>query len=109
MDAAALAALLDAVKAGLIDPDEAVRRLARLPFADLGFARVDHHRSLRQGRAETVYGPGKTPEQCAAIVTELLTQDAESPVILSRADDDQAAASTAANPGGTRHRHGGRR
>ena len=53
-------------------PDDAVAALRRLPYADLGFARVDHHRALRQGRPEAVYGPGKTPEQCAAIVAELL-------------------------------------
>ena len=48
--------------------------LARLPFADLGYARIDHHRALRQGLPEAVYGPGKTPEQCAGIVDELLGQ-----------------------------------
>ena len=47
-------------------------RCGACPFADLGFARVDHHRALRQGMPEAVYGPGKTPEHCAAIVTELL-------------------------------------
>jgi NCAIR mutase (PurE)-related protein len=44
------------------------RKLRRLPFADLGFARVDHHRRLRQRVGEAVYAPGKTPEQCALIV-----------------------------------------
>ena len=47
-------------------------RLRRLPFADVGDALVDHHRALRQGMPEAVFGPGKTPEQCARIVTELL-------------------------------------
>ena len=68
MDEAALRELLDGVRSGEVAPDDAVRRLRRLPFADLGFARVDHHRALRQGMAEAVYAPGKTPEQCAAIV-----------------------------------------
>ena len=67
-----------------LQPDDAVRRLRRLPFADLGFARVDHHRALRQGLPEAVYGPGKTPEQSAAIVVELL--GASGPVLLTRAD-----------------------
>ena len=53
------------VRSGRLSPDDAVAALRRLPFADLGFARVDHHRALRQGLAEAVYGPGKTPEQCA--------------------------------------------
>ena len=69
----ALRRLLDAVQVGAVTTDDAVDRLRRLPFADLGFARVDHHRTLRQGMAEAVYGPGKTPEQVAEIVAELLS------------------------------------
>ena len=65
MDEGAVRRLLDAVRDGTLSADDALAELRRLPFADLGFARVDHHRALRQGRAETVYGPGKTPEQCA--------------------------------------------
>lgn len=99
MDAAALDRLLADVRDGVVDADEAAARLRRLPFADLGFARVDHHRALRQGRAEAVYGPGKTPDQCAAIITELLRVEGTSPVVLTRADDAQAAAAIAANPG----------
>ncbi|WP_334141714.1 nickel pincer cofactor biosynthesis protein LarB [Rhabdothermincola sp.] len=104
MDEAALREMLDAVRSGAMTSDDAVAVLRRLPFADLGFARVDHHRALRLGMAETVYAPGKTPEQCAAIVAELLAQPGSSPVILSRADDEQAAAALAANPGGARTR-----
>lgn len=100
MDADALRELLDAVRDGAIDPDDAVATLRRLPFADLGFARIDHHRALRQGLAETVFGPGKEPVQCAAIVAELLAQPGSSPIVLSRADAEQVAASLAANPGG---------
>lgn len=100
MDAEALRELLDAVRDGVIDPDDAVATLRRLPFADLGFARVDHHRALRQGLAETVYGPGKEPAQCAAIVAELLAQPGLSPVVLSRADAEQVAAALAATTGG---------
>ena len=77
-------------------PDEAVSRLRRLPFADLGDALVDHHRSLRQGMPEAVYGAGKSPEQCARIVGELLAHGS-GPVLLTRADDDQAKAVTAAH------------
>jgi NCAIR mutase (PurE)-related protein len=103
VDAVALSRLLDAVRDGRLPVDDAVAELRRLPFADLGFARVDHHRALRQGRAETVYGPGKTPAQCAAIVTELRTG---LPVLLSRASRGQVDAALAANPGGEAHRHG---
>ncbi len=104
MDAADLRALLAAVAAGRVLPDDAVRRLARLPYGDLGYARVDHHRALRVGLPEAVYGPGKSPEQCAGIVGELLAGAAagSGPVLLTRADDDQVKAALAAHPGGTR-------
>jgi NCAIR mutase (PurE)-related protein len=77
VDEATVRRLLEDVRTGALSPDDAVAALRRLPYADLGFARVDHHRSLRQGRAEAVYGPGKTPEQCAAIVAELLDASPE--------------------------------
>jgi pyridinium-3,5-biscarboxylic acid mononucleotide synthase len=102
MDEPALRQLLDDVRSGAVHPDDAASRLRRLPFTDLGFARVDHHRALRQGVAEAVYGPGKTPEQCAAIVTELLRERDGGPVLLTRADDAQATTALAANPGGVR-------
>jgi len=93
--------MLAGVAAGTIDADEAARSLRRLPYTDLGFARVDHHRSIRQGLAEAVYAPGKTPAQCAAIITELLAAGDE-PVLLTRTDEAQALAALDANPGGTR-------
>lgn len=100
MDAEALRELLEGVRGGVISPDDAVAALRRLPFADLGFAKVDHHRALRQGMAETVFAPGKTPEHCAAIVAELLAQPGSSPVLLSRASADQVAAALAGSDGG---------
>ncbi|MEO7430210.1 MAG: nickel pincer cofactor biosynthesis protein LarB, partial [Acidimicrobiales bacterium] len=102
MDEAALQRLLDDVRSGAVHPDDAAAQLRRLPFADLGFARVDHHRALRQGQPEAVYGPGKAPHHAAAIVAELLDAGA-SPVLLTRASVDQAAAALAANPGGVQH------
>jgi NCAIR mutase (PurE)-related protein len=101
VDEAALQRLIEDVRSGAVHPDDAVAELRRLPFADLGFARVDHHRSLRQGMPEAVYGPGKAPEHAAAIVTELLGAGA-APVLLTRASDEQATAALAANPGGRR-------
>jgi NCAIR mutase (PurE)-related protein len=98
VDEPALRQLLDDVRSGALSADEAVGRLRRLPFADLGFARVDHHRELRQGLPEAVYGPGKTPEHCAEIVAELLSEPG-GPVLLTRADPEQAAAALARNPG----------
>jgi NCAIR mutase (PurE)-related protein len=102
MDEPALRQLLDDVRSGAIGPDDAVARLRRLPFADLGYARVDHHRSLRQGFAEAVYGPGKSPEQCAGIVAELLAEPGSHAVLLTRASEEQATAALATNPGGLR-------
>jgi pyridinium-3,5-biscarboxylic acid mononucleotide synthase len=99
VDERALRALIEAVRDGSIDPDEAVARLARLPFADLGHTKVDHHRSLRQGMPEAVYGPGKTPDECAAIVAELLAHGT-GPVVLSRATTAQVDAALDAAPGG---------
>lgn len=101
MDEPTLRRILEDVRTGALSADEAVARLRRLPFADLGFARVDHHRALRQGLAEAVYGPGKTPEQCAAIVAELLAEPGDHPVLLTRATPEQAAAALARNAAGT--------
>lgn len=120
MDDLALQRLLDDVRTGTVTPDDAVHRLRRLPFADLGFAKVDHHRSLRQRFPEAVYGQGKTAAQCSAIVGELLrpfaweasdddgdnsddpagTAGLLPPVILTRADGGQLERVMGDHPGG---------
>lgn len=100
MDEVALRQLLDGVRDGTVAPDDAVATLRHLPYADLGFARVDHHRQVRQGMAEAIYGPGKTPDQVARIAAELLAR-AEGAVVLTRADAAQISAATEANPGAT--------
>ncbi|WP_420434275.1 nickel pincer cofactor biosynthesis protein LarB [Candidatus Poriferisocius sp.] len=102
MDEAFVRQLMADVRDGTVNADDAVRQLRRLPFADLGFARVDHHRSLRQGMAEVVYAPGKTPEQCAAIVRELVARPS-GPVLLTRASAAQASAALTVNPEGERY------
>ena len=94
MDPSSLRDLIDRVASGDCTSDEAIRQLRRLPYADLGFARIDHHRDLRQGMPEAVYGPGKTPEQCAAIMEELLDVGS-GPVLLTRATDAQVKAVSA--------------
>lgn len=91
MDEAALRALIDAIRSGATSADEAVARLRRLPFSDVGEALVDHHRTLRQGVPEAVYGPGKSPEQCVRIIGELLDHGS-GPVLLTRASTDQVKA-----------------
>jgi NCAIR mutase (PurE)-related protein len=94
MDTSTLRALIEQVASGQCAPDDAVRQLRRLPYADLGFARVDLQRDLRQGMPEAVYGPGKAPEHCAAVVVELLA-GGDGPVLVTRATDDQVKAVTA--------------
>jgi pyridinium-3,5-biscarboxylic acid mononucleotide synthase len=81
-----LASLLEDVRRGVVDPAEAVDRFAALPYRDLGFARVDTHREVRQGAPEAVLGDGKTPEQVAGIVAALLDAGAGS-VLVTRADE----------------------
>ena len=82
--------LLEGIEQGKISAREGVRRLEHLPFEDLGFARVDHHRALRQGFPEVVLGTGKSPEQVAAIVRSLLRHKANilvtrsSPAVFAR-------------------------
>ena len=63
--------LLEQVRAGQVSAQAALERLRRLPFEDLGFAKIDHHRSLRQGFAEVIFAPGKRPEQVVSIVRRM--------------------------------------
>ena len=64
--------ILKKVQAGTITPEDAVLQLRTLPFEDLGYAKPDHHRELRQGIPEIIYGAGKTPQQIAGIASALL-------------------------------------
>lgn len=88
--------LLDAVSSQRLSPDEAVEQLKRLPFRQVDDTLVDHHRHLRQGAPEAVYGPGKSPEQCVAIVAELLDHGSGA-VLVTRTNDDQRKALEAAH------------
>ena len=76
--------LLLEVKSGDVTPDEAASRLKSLPFTDLGFAKVDHHRELRQGFAEVVYCEPKTLEQIKGITSALLEKNRGN-ILLTRA------------------------
>jgi len=91
-----LKALLDDVSAGRLAPDAAVEQLKRLPFRQVDDTLVDHHRHLRQGAPEAVYGPGKSPDQCVSIVGELLTHG-QGAVLVTRTDAKQRAALEAAH------------
>ena len=88
MNAAEILKILEAVEAGKLASAQAIERLRHLPFEDLGFAKVDHHRSLRQGFAEVVFGKGKTPQQVAEIVRAMLGKKAtRHNILVTRADE----------------------
>src|SRR5271169_4598325 len=89
MDQDQLRALLAQVSAGAVDVDAAMERMRHLPFEDLGFAKVDHHRALRHGIPEVVFGMGKSAEQCSAIVASLLARAQN--VLVTRATAETAA------------------
>ncbi|MBV9183720.1 MAG: nickel pincer cofactor biosynthesis protein LarB [Acidobacteria bacterium] len=78
------------VRAGKLSPDEAVERLRHLPFEDLGFAKVDHHRALRAGMPEVVFGAGKTPAQLSSIFKRLAEHGGN--VLATRATPEQFSA-----------------
>ena len=94
---AELTELLEAVRRREVDPAEALERFAELPFRELGFARVDVHRELRQGAPEAVLAEGKRPDEIAAIVGALLEAGAGS-VLVTRADAEARAAVRAVAP-----------
>jgi NCAIR mutase (PurE)-related protein len=90
MNSQALRQLFDQVKKKRLSPDDAVERLRHLPFEDLGFAKLDHHRALRQGMPEVIFAPGKTPTQVADIFTRLAAHGGN--VLATRATEEQYAA-----------------
>jgi NCAIR mutase (PurE)-related protein len=71
MNPANIADILNRVRDGKLTTEEALERLKTLPYEDLGFVKVDHHRALRRGLPEAVFGAGKTPDQIVAIVDRL--------------------------------------
>ncbi|MDO5154806.1 MAG: nickel pincer cofactor biosynthesis protein LarB [Eubacteriales bacterium] len=81
--------LLEAVAAGKISVEEATLQLKKEPFEDLGYAKLDYHRSIRQGAAEVIYGAGKTPEQIQGIVNTFL-QKGQSQVLITRMQEEAA-------------------
>src|SRR5579863_1416336 len=90
LNAESIRKLFEQVRQGEITPDDAVARLRHLPFEDLGFAKVDHHRALRAGMPEVILGEGKTPEQVAGIFSRLAKHDGN--ILATRADAKQFAA-----------------
>jgi pyridinium-3,5-biscarboxylic acid mononucleotide synthase len=94
MNSQALRKLFEQVRKKRLSPDEAVERLRHLPFEDLGFAKIDHHRALRQGMPEVIFAQGKTPRQVADIFTRLAAHGGN--VLATRATEEQFAAVAAA-------------
>jgi pyridinium-3,5-biscarboxylic acid mononucleotide synthase len=88
MDQDQLRSLLEEVRTGAIEVDAAVDRMRHLPFEDLGWAKLDHHRALRHGLTEVIFGKGKTPEQIAAIAARLLEKSQN--LLITRADESIA-------------------
>lgn len=76
--------LLNKIQKGTLTPDQGLEKLKNLPFEDLGYARVDHHRALRQGFPEVIFSPGKNPDQVVGIVKSLLRQ--KSNILVTRSD-----------------------
>ena len=88
MNAEQLRTLLEQVREGAVDVDAALERVRHMPFEDLGFAKLDHHRALRHGIPEVVFALGKTPEQVVAIAARLL--DHSPNVLITRANTQTA-------------------
>lgn len=82
--------VLEDVKAGGISPEDAMLKLKLQPFEDLGYAKVDHHRELRQGAAEVIYGQNKTPEQIVGIAQAMRAHGQET-VLVTRISPETAA------------------
>jgi hypothetical protein len=101
MDTEKLQQLLDAVASGSVSSADALEKLRTLPFEDLGYAKVDHHRSLRKGYPETIFAEGKTPEQVVGIVTRMREHDSN--VLATRCTPDIVEAVLAAHPDATHH------
>jgi NCAIR mutase (PurE)-related protein len=90
LNADSIRELFDQVRLGKLSPDGAVDRLRHLPFENLGFANVDHHRALRVGMPEVIFGPGKTPAQMASIFSRLAKHGGN--ILATRTSGEQLAA-----------------
>ena len=81
---------LRAVQAGTMTPEAALGLFAQAPYEDIGYAKIDHHRGLRNGSGEVIYGAGKTAEQIAGIVERMLAAGGEN-ILITRMDGEKAA------------------
>lgn len=88
--------ILKGVSDGTVSIDEALLKLKIKPFEDIGYAKVDMHRELRQGAAEVIYGAGKTPEQIIGIVDAMLT-NGQKTILITRLSEESAGIVSAAH------------
>ncbi len=98
MDPAKLKELLESVRAGATGVDEALERLRHMPFEDLGFAKLDHHRALRHGMPEVIFAQGKRPEEVVEIAAKVLERSRN--LLATRVDETTAALLTERFPEG---------
>ncbi|MDR2888756.1 MAG: nickel pincer cofactor biosynthesis protein LarB [Lachnospiraceae bacterium] len=91
MDKAKIHELLVAVKNGAVTPDEALLRMKMEPYSDLGYAKIDNHRGMRQGTPEVIWGQNKTAAQIIGIATKMLENGREN-ILITRIDADKAEA-----------------
>lgn len=83
---------VEALKRGKLSEEDAVRKLRQLPYEDLGFAKIDHHRALRQGYPEVIFARGKTPKQVTEIVRGMLRAKTSHNILITRANKNCVAA-----------------
>ena len=105
MDANKIRELLEQVRTGGVDVDNAMDRLKHMPFEDLGFAKVDHHRALSQGMPEVIFGLGKAPEHVRDIAVKLAEQTQN--LLITRTSKEAAALVLEAIPDIEYHPHSG--
>ena len=82
--------ILEAVRSGELSVDDALLKIKAEPFEDIGYAKVDLHRKVRQGAAEVIYGAGKTPEQIMGIV-DVMRKNGQNTILITRMDEEAAA------------------
>lgn len=105
MDQEQLRQLLEQVRGGAVGIDEALGRLKHMPFEDLGFAKIDHHRAIRVGMPEVIFGKGKAPEHIVEIAARLLERSPN--LLATRVEPDAAAMVCARFPDAEYHAKSG--
>ncbi len=81
--------ILEDVKSGAISVDEALLKLKKAPFEDIGYAKIDHHRGIRQGASEVIYGAGKTPDQIIGIMDSMI-KNGQTRILITRLSPESA-------------------